>query len=217
VLEPDVAHLTELLRDAAADLEGRRRRGRAAHAAAQRLSWDVVAQQYQARIVALASRPPRVGDPEDPEPFPLIEDVALRVLATPAWRAEDRLSELLAEWTQTTDESTGACLYLLADPGVDGDPTDLEARVLSAAATAGADLDRAGDVNVLMEPSRPDRDARLHAAVDAYVPLHAACAGHERMARQAGNAVIELATGALASKVAEDSIGYAPAGSRTVT
>ncbi len=43
-----------------------------------------------------------------------------------------------------------------------------------------------------MEPARADRDLRLQAAVDAYVQLHAACAGHARLAREAGNRVIDL-------------------------
>jgi hypothetical protein len=31
--------------------------------------------------------------------------------------------------------------------------------------------------------------SRIHAACDAYVPLHPACDGHERLARAAGSAV----------------------------
>jgi hypothetical protein len=125
----------------------------------------------------------------------------LRVLATPAWRAEDRLGELLAQWCATTTPATRACLYLLADPGVDGTPEQLEARVLGAAAAAGAAIDCGADINVLMEPSSPGRDARLHAAVDAYVPLHPACAGHARLAREAGNPIVQ--PGALAELVGE--------------
>ena len=34
-----------------------------------------------------------------------------------------------------------------------------------------------------MEPVVAGRDERLHAAMDAYVVLHPACAGHERLAR----------------------------------
>jgi hypothetical protein len=53
-----------------------------------------------------------------------------------------------------------------------------------------------------MEPSSPARDARLHAAVDTYVALHAACAGHEQLAREAGNAIAEPGTGALTGLLA---------------
>jgi len=198
VLEPDAQHLVDLLQSAASDPEERRRRGRAGRTRAQQLSWDAVAARYAERLRALAARPPLLAGPPRPEPFPLTEEVALRVLATPAWRAEDRLGELLAEWSAASTRETSACLYLLADPRVDGEPEELEARVLGAAAAAGAEIDAGADINVLMEPLQARRDARLHAAVDAYVPLHPACAGHERMARAAHNDLIELGTGSLA-------------------
>jgi hypothetical protein len=130
-------------------------------------------------------------------PFPLEDEVALRVLATPAWRACDQLGELLAEWVAATTRDTSACLYLLADPGVDGAPEELEARILSAAADAGVDIEGGADINVLMEPAVAERDVRLHAAMDAYVPLHDACAGHERLAREHGAVIIEPGTGHL--------------------
>ena len=84
----------------------------------------------------LAARRPMLAGPQQPEPFPLTEDVALRVLATPAWRGDDRLGELLAQWSAATTRSTSACLYLLADPATDGDPPEIEARVLGATAEA---------------------------------------------------------------------------------
>ena len=202
VLEPDRAHLVTLLRQAdAADDDALHARGRAGRAAAQSFSWDAVAARYQDRITALAARRPRPATAALHDPFPLDEEVALRLLATPAWRGSDRLGELLAEWVAATNRETSACLYLLADPGVDGNPEDLEARVLSAAAAAGVDIDGGADINVLMEPAQPDRDLRLHAAVDAYVPLHAACAGHRRLAREAGSAVIPLGAGELAARL----------------
>jgi hypothetical protein len=123
------------------------------------------------------------------------------VLATPAWRADDRLGDLLAEWVTATTRDTSACLYLLADPRVDGAPEDLEARILSAASAAGVDIDGGADINVLMEPALAERDVRLHAAVDVYVPLHPACSGHARLAREAGNAVLELGSGELAIRL----------------
>ena len=58
------------------------------------------------------------------------------------------------------------------------------------AAAAGIDLDACADITILREHAVPGRDAALHAAADLYVPLHAACAGHERMARSAGSAVV---------------------------
>jgi len=205
VLEPDAAHLVELLRGAASDPEECRRRGHAGRIGAQELSWDAVAARYAERLRVLAARRPLLAGPPRPEPFPLAEQVALRILATPAWRGEDRLGELLAEWSAASTRETTACLYLLADPRVDGEPEELEARVLDAAAAAGAEIDAGADINVLMEPLQSRRDIRLHAAVDAYVPLHAACAGHERMAREAGNELIELGAGKIADLLARRS------------
>ncbi|HEX4009196.1 MAG TPA: glycosyltransferase [Solirubrobacteraceae bacterium] len=203
MLAPDRAHLVTLLRAAdAAGADERRTRGAVGHAAAQRFSWDAVAARYQERIAALAARRPLGASAAGAEPFPLQEDVTVRILATPAWRADDRLGELLAEWTATTTAATSACLYLLADPAVDGTPEELEGRVLAAAAAAGADIEAGADINVLMEPARHDRDVRLHAAVDAYVPLHDACHGHARLAREAGHAILALGAGQLAALAA---------------
>ncbi len=200
MLEPDRAHLVELLRAAQANPQQRRERGRAARAAAARYSWDAVAALYCARLAALAARRPlRFGNGR--RRFPLIEQVDLRLLATPAWRGRDRLGELLAQWCAATVPASSACLYLLADPALAGTPEQLEAYVVSAARAAGADLDRCADINVLMEPSRADRDERLHASVDAYVPLHAGCEGHVRLARQAGSTVCELNAGELEALV----------------
>jgi glycosyltransferase involved in cell wall biosynthesis len=157
-----------------------------------------------ARLRALADRPPLAADPAALEPWPLPERVALRVLATPAWRATGlgALPDLLAQWCAATTQQTSACLYLLADPSVDGAPAAIEQRVLAACAAGGADLDAAADVTLLLEPATAERDARLHAATGAYVPLHAACAGHERFARATGSAVLSLDGGALAEAVA---------------
>ncbi|HYV14736.1 MAG TPA: glycosyltransferase [Conexibacter sp.] len=153
------------------------------------------------RLHVLAARTPQAADPAAAEPWPLAEDVALRVLATPAWRGEDRLPELLAQWCAATTPATSACLYLLADPAVDGPPETIEARVLAACSTAGADLDTAADVTVLIEPATAERDARLHMATHAYVPLHRACAGHERLARATGSDVIALDGDALTRRL----------------
>lgn len=193
MLTPDLDGLTALLREADwVSPQERAARGAAGRKAALTLSWGAVASAYQRRITALLPRRPvstQIGGPR-PEPFPLAEDVSLRVLASPAWRGEDRLSELLSTWVHTTSPSTVACLYLLANPLVDGSPEQVEAHILSAAASAGVDLDQSADVNVLMEPVSPERDVRLHRAIDVYVPLHHACAGHVRHARHAGSRIL---------------------------
>ncbi|MGZ4168735.1 MAG: glycosyltransferase [Solirubrobacteraceae bacterium] len=202
VLEPDRAHLVALLREAdAADDDELEASGTAGRVAAQHYGWDTVAALYQERITALAGRRPRPATAAVHLPFPLAEDVDVRVLATPAWRTHDRLRDLLAEWVTATTRNTSACLYLLADPRVDGAPEDLEACILSAAAEAGVDIEGGADINVLMEPAVSERDVRLHAAVDVYVPLHQACSGHARLAREAGNAVLEVGTGQLAARL----------------
>jgi glycosyltransferase involved in cell wall biosynthesis len=165
--------------------------------------WTGFPADVDARLRALAARPPQAADPANAEPWPLAEQVALRVLATPAWRGADRLAMLLAQWCAATTPATSACLYLLADPAVDGEPAAIEQRVLAACAASGADLDAAADVTVLLEPATAERDARLHAATGAYVLLHAACAGHERIARATGSAVLALDGHALADAVAQ--------------
>jgi hypothetical protein len=201
MLEPDVDDLVTLLQEAASDRDERSARGRAGYGAAQALSWDVIAARYRDRITALAGRRPRVGVTSS-DCFPFEEDVAVRVLATPAWRGSDRLAELLGEWCETTTRATSACLYLLADPAVAGTPEQIEQFVVRAAGAAGADLESCADINVLMEPMRADRDERLHRSVDAYVVLHSACAGHARLAHGAGRAVLEPGSGSLAHLLA---------------
>jgi glycosyltransferase involved in cell wall biosynthesis len=165
--------------------------------------WRGFPADAEERLRALAARPPHAADPAAAEPWPLAEQVNLRVLATPAWRGADRLAMLLAQWCAATTPATSACLYLLADPAVDGAPAAIEQRVLAACEASGADLDAAADVTVLLEPASAERDARLHAAMDAYVPLHLACAGHERLARATGSAVLPLDGHALADAVAQ--------------
>jgi glycosyltransferase involved in cell wall biosynthesis len=190
MLEPDLDQLVELLQLAAADPDERAARGRAARTAAEALSWDAVAERYEQRIAALLPLTPKAGRGE-PEPFPLTEDAGVRVLAVPAWQGADRLAELLAGWGAHTARETSACLYLLADPAVAGDPEAIEGHVVDAATSAGLDLDACADINVLMEPLQADRDARLHLAMTAFVPLHSASAGHTRLARHAGCAIVQ--------------------------
>ncbi|HLI60162.1 MAG TPA: glycosyltransferase [Solirubrobacteraceae bacterium] len=188
MLEPALADLVRCLREAeATDPDARRTRGAIGRAAAEKLSWEAVADVYRDRIAELAARPRCTAAIE---PYPLEGDAELRLLATPAWRGRDRLGELLAAWSKHTTPETSACLYLLADPAIDGAPEELEARVLTAAAEAGADLERCADIDVVMASAHADRDARVHAATAVYVPLHPACAGHERIARRHGSAIV---------------------------
>jgi glycosyltransferase involved in cell wall biosynthesis len=173
--------------------------------------WTGFPADAAARLRALAARPPHAADPAAAEPWPLAEQVELRVLATPAWRGADHLAMLLAQWCAATTTATSACLYLLADPPVDGEPAAIEQRVLAACEASGANLDAAADVTVLLEPASAERDARLHAATHAYVPLHRACAGHERIARATGSVVLPLDGHALALAVAGLAQAAAPA------
>lgn len=202
MLEPDPGHLLELLHTAAtADPTELATRGAAGRAAAEHYSWDAVAEIYSERIAALAAKPRRRASGSD-EPFPLPENARLRILATPAWQGRDRLAELLGDWAAHTRRGDSACLYLLADPALAGDPEQIEAHVIAAAAQGGLDLDNCADVNVLIEPFQADRDARLHLAMTAFVPLHPACAGHVRMARSCGNEVLQPGSAALERRLA---------------
>ena len=196
MLEPEPAHLVELLQTAAASSE-LASRGRAGRAAAERYSWDAVAECYAERLRALAAMPSRRTDSVD-ERFPLARDVGLSVLATPAWRGQDRLHELLDAWALTTP-ATDACLYLLADPATAGTSEEIEAHVLAAAQRGGLDLENCADIEILVEPFRHDRDQLLHRAVDAYVPLHAGCAGQLRLAARNGNTVVAASSAAISS------------------
>jgi glycosyltransferase involved in cell wall biosynthesis len=191
LLEPVHEHLVELLRAAADDPAGRKSRGAAGRVAAARLTWDAAAERYAERIRALERTRPKLAGAIEPEPYPLGGDRAQQLLAVPAWRGRDRLPELLAQWCTQAARDSGATLVLLADPELDGSPAELEARVHEAAAEAGCDLAGAGDINLLMEPHVIDRDARLHAAIDAFVVLHPGCPGHERLARARGIPVLE--------------------------
>ena len=202
MLEPDPGHLRELLVSAVADAEGRRARGQAGRAAATRLSWAAVAESYRERIAALAARPPLHAAP-DPAPLEL-DPARIRLLATPAWRGDDRLGELLAAWVGGVRPGTGACLFLLADPRSAPGEEACTQRVLDAAAEAGVSLDNAADIVILTHSLAGADGPRVHAGVDGYVPLHDGCAGHERLARAAGRPVLEPAAADLAAWAASD-------------
>ncbi len=213
VLEPDPTHLAELLREVQGSPVEAPRRGAAARAAAERYGWDEIAGRYRARMVALvegdscARARSKANSTRARESRIFEEDVALRLLATPAWRGGDRLDELLRAWGVATTQATSACLYLLADPHVDGSQEELHARVLAA----GVDLEGAADINVLMEPIDGDGDFGLHMGVDAFVVLHDACEGHARMARAAGSRIVRLAEGEIERLIREERDVLAPA------
>jgi glycosyltransferase involved in cell wall biosynthesis len=189
MLEPDVDDLARLLVAAVDDAADRARRGAAARRAAEGLGWDAVCARYAARIEAVARRAPGALRPPA-EPFPLPGARGLNVLATPAWRGDDDLPQLLRAYADAFGDGDDVALVLLADPVVDGDDEAIEGRVLAAAATSGVDLERVADIVILPHCGHGDDLARLHAACHAYVPLHAACAGHRRLAAAAGNPVV---------------------------
>ena len=178
-------------------------RGLAGREAARRRSWAVVAEAYRERIAALAARPPLHAQP-DPAPLEL-DEARIRLLATPAWRGDDRLGELLAAWVGGVRPGTGACLFLLADPRHAPGEEACTRRVLDAAAGAGASLDECADIVILTHSLAGADGPRLHAGVDGYVPLHPGCAGHERLARAAGRPVLAADAAALRAWAAAES------------
>src|SRR3954447_4371040 len=188
MLEPDRDALVRLLREAAADHAGRRARGAAGRAAAEGYGLDAIAAQYAERLRAVARRPVRRAEPAL-EPFPLPDARGTNFLATPAWLGGDRLPELLAAWRAAFHEDDDVALYLLADPSRDGEATAREQRVLAALEAAGGS-DGIADIALLEHVAFGPDLRRIHAACDAYVPLHPACDGHERFAAAAGSAVV---------------------------
>jgi hypothetical protein len=195
LLEPDAGHLAELMREAASDADGRRGRGEAGARAARELSWEAVGELYAERVRELVTKPALLATPPH-EPLELEEDVNLRVFAAPAWRSDDdRLGELLAAWSNGVPAGTSACLYLVADTAVDGAEEELVAKAMAAAERAGADLERAADITVLVVGAADD--PRLYEAMDAYVELHAGNPGHGR----AGVQVLEPSAESLSAWV----------------
>jgi len=185
-LEPDVGHLVELLREAAAtSADELERMGAAARQASLEYSWDNVSAIYAERVRELARRTPLASAP----PVATIEPDGTRprVLADPAWRSSDRLGELLAAWQQS---GSGGSLVLLADPKVDGDGDQLEARAMAAAAEHGVDLSACPDIAIRFESPYPGRDEALLAECDAYVVLHQGTPGRARLAEQLGLPVL---------------------------
>jgi glycosyltransferase involved in cell wall biosynthesis len=183
MLEPDVGALRELLRAAVADAEGRAERGRAGRIAAEGYAWERIADLYAAEVRRLAARPPLLTS-RAAEPFALPGARGLNVLAAPAWRGTDELAGLLAAWESSFRPGDDVCLFLLADPIVDGGPELWETHVVAAADRAGVALDGLADVSVLDHALQGDDLHRIHATVDAFVPLHPASGGHRRLARR---------------------------------
>ncbi len=202
MLDPELPHLRDILVAAVSDPRARAERGRAARTAAEALSWQAVAGLYRNRIAALAARPPRHAAP-DPAPLEL-EPARIRLLATPAWHGDDRLDELLAGWVGGVAPGNGACLFLLADPRTAPGEDACTEHVLAAADRAGISLDAAADIVILNHALTGGDAARLHAAVDGYVPLHAACSGHMRLALAAGRPLLEPRADALRAWAATD-------------
>ncbi len=102
--------------------------------------------------------------------------------------------------TATTPE-TSACLYLLADPATAGEPGG------DRSGRASRSRDRRRGPRRLRRHQRPDRAVPQRSrsaparAVDVYVPLHAGCAGHLRLAARAGSAVVQIGGDDLAKLV----------------
>ncbi len=69
---------------------------------------------------------------------------------------------------------------------------------MAAAAQAGVDLGRCADITLLAQPLGAAEWDRLVASVDAYVPVHRACAGHARLARRVGTRVVDPSPAGLA-------------------
>ncbi len=182
MLEPDPTSLVGALRLATAAAAEREARGAAGQRAAQAYGWDAIAAMYGERLRSLALRAPRFAAAPI-EPLVLPGRRGLNVLATPAWRGTDRLDALLRGWADAFGGGEDAILYLLADPAVDGTPERWEEHVLAAAGRAGVDLGEMADISVLDHEVHGDDLRRIHAAMDAYVPLHDACGGHRRLAR----------------------------------
>jgi len=197
MLEPDRDALVALLREvASAGEDERARRGAAARAAAASLGWDAVAARYAEALRVMTARPPRIA--RTPEvALDLAAAARPRVLAVPAYRGRDELPALLRAWAEAAPAGTPGTLILVADPARDGTPEQVEGHIVAAAAAAAVDLDRCADIEVRFLHATPGRDAALHAATDAFVPLHGASAGHARLARRAGSAVLAPEAGAL--------------------
>ena len=188
MLEPDRDALIGLLREAAAYHAGRQARGAAGRTAAEGYGLDAIAAQYAERLRAVAARPVRRAQPVL-EPFALPDRRGTNFLATPAWLGDDRLPELLSAWRSAFREGDDVALYLLADPSRDGDSAAREERVLAALEAAGG-TDGLADIALLEHVAFGPDLRRIHDACDAYVPLHAACDGHERFAHAAGSTVV---------------------------
>ena len=178
MLEPDVDHLARILREVDADAGERARRAAAAQRgrAGLRLGRrSPTPTPPGSPPCAPARRAPR---PSRSQPLELPDARGLNLLATPAWGGEDRLAELLAAYAAAFGPDDDVALYLLADPDLDGDAERWEAPRARRPSTPPASTWRRSPTSRSSTTPAPPSSARVHAAVDAYVPLHAGCGGH---------------------------------------
>ena len=216
-LEPDVDALVELLRAAAGDERERAQRGAVAAEAARDYSWDSVAAAYESaskrwraqttantlggasvprrsplwRILRDLWRRRRRLSLRRPRRSSFEEDVDLRVLAAPAWRADDdRLAELLDAWASAAPAGTSACLYLLVGSDADGEPAELLQRTAAAARARRRRPRRGCGRDAAGAPGRPRPRSRAACCDGAYVELPGAAPGHARAARAQGIPVL---------------------------
>ena len=187
LLEPDVDHLVP---SCARSRRRRRPRGAGRRGARRRpgLGWDAVADALR-RLASPRSRPgaPQHAPPASPGRCPT--PAARQPAGHAGLGGEDRLGELLAAWAEAVDADD--------DAGSTCSPTPswTAARRLGGARprradAAGVDLEALADIDRPRPPSAGDAARRLHAAFDAYVPLHDGCAGHARLAAAAGATIL---------------------------
>ena len=173
MLEPDPAHLAELLREAAAaGADERARRGALGRSAALHFGWDRVAALYGERARALAARAPRPLAPEREL------DGAPAVLATPAWNGTDDLAGAAAG----VDASAARGLPVSA-----GRPGHRRRARRARGACDGrrgraSTSTRAPTSRSCASTPCPGATRPCTRAAELYVPLHAGCAGHVRLA-----------------------------------
>ena len=129
-------------------------------------------------------RRPLLAGPRGAEPSALTEDVALRVLAAPAWRGADRLGELLREWSTRPRPRDAAPVCTCSPTRRRRQRPRSSKRTCSRGRPRPAPTSRhCADINVLMEPI--DRPSATLACTPPWTPTWRCtrrCAGHERLA-----------------------------------
>jgi glycosyltransferase involved in cell wall biosynthesis len=188
VHELDVEALVSSLREAAADAEGRRARGAAAHARAQDFHWSRVAEIAERSLARLRE-----------EGLPLAREVGVAelerrdelVLYAPDWDDEARWGPTLERWAAAVgpDDPVTLALHLPA-----GDPSALAARILARLEAAGHAEYALPDL-ALCEPESVSL-ASLVAAADA-VLVDAPSAERPELCRRARRVVAATPEGLL--------------------